>query len=115
MKSFGNSNVKFVKGKNDLLRIQLSRIVLWNREDFYLSKNGLLGMIYSQIFEKETEEAKIMEEYFDVNQEFNKKFEKDGNGLSFWNKPMLESVLTIKKGKKFKIEWLEYDWGTNSK
>ena len=115
MRSFGNSNIELIKTNDKLFTIKLSRILLWYREDFYLSKKGIPGMIYTQMLSKDSDEANLFLEFFDVNEDLEKEFEKEENGLSIWDKKMLEFVVKVKKGMKYKIEWMEYDWGTNSK
>jgi hypothetical protein len=115
MKSFGLSNVDLKKENPNLLIFDLSRILLWYREDFYLSNDDIPAMVYFLLFDKDSEERKVIEEFFDVEKDVNAMLKKDSNGLLIWDKKLLKSSLKIKKGSKFKITWKEYDWGTNSK
>lgn len=114
MYSFAQTNIELIKKTENLLILNLSQILRWYRSDFYMCRNGLVGMIYYLLkASDEDEKAAIIMEYFDEVQKLDLK--KDANGLTIWEKKVPSKLLKLKKGKKFKIQWAKYDWGTNSK
>lgn len=115
MQNFGVSNASLSKDGADTLVIDLSKIMLWYREDFYLSKNDIPAMLYFLVLPSDSEHRQTLLEFFEVKRDLSKEFKTDAQGLLCWDKKMLSSALSLKKGKKFKITWKEYDWGTNSK
>lgn len=72
-------------------------------------------MLYFLLFPEDSEKRKTLLEFFDLKRDLSKELRKDEHGLLCWDKKMLGGTLKLKKGKKFKVVWKEYDWGTNSK
>ena len=114
MQSFGETNIEIVKKDERTLVFNLSQILRWYRSDFYQNKLGLVGMVYCcLIMGDEDEKGKLILEYFDKVMEPEMKM--DENGLSVWDRKASSMILKLKKGKRFKINWNKYDWGTNAK
>jgi hypothetical protein len=104
-----------MKDKNGNLVIELSRILMWYRDDFYKSEKDLPAMIFYCLLDKDSEDRNVLKEFFDFSNGDEYQFKEDDNGLMCWDKQFLSSAAKIKKGKKYKIQWAEYDWGTNAK
>lgn len=115
MTSFSVSNATLKKENEKILIIELSRILMWYRDDFYKSYDDVPAMLFFYLLERGTESHNLLKEFFDVLKDENYEPKKDGNGLMVWDSKFLQSALKVKKGKKYKLVWKEYDWGTNSK
>jgi hypothetical protein len=88
----------------------------WYRKDFYKSDIGLVGIIFLSLRKgDEPESADVFLKYFDQKTQIPEELPLDKDKLMIWDKKFFNDILVLKKGKKFKIKWKEYDWGTNSK
>ena len=115
MVSFGEGNVSFDSKNEKVLVVEVSQIMRWYRKDFQKTNLGLIGVIYFSIRKgDEPENADIFLKYFDEKNKIPEVMELDKFGLQLWKKDFFENLLILKKGKKFKIKWKKYDWGTNS-
>lgn len=116
MTSFGESHVTIDSSKENLLILHVSQIMRWYRKDFYKTNSGLVSIVYVSLRKgDEPESADVFLKYFDELSKIPEELPKGADGLMKWDVPFFEGLLKIKKGKKFKIKWKEYDWGTNSK
>jgi hypothetical protein len=116
MISFGEGHVTFDSSNEKKLIIEVSRIMLWYRKDFYKKDIGLVGIIYFSIKKgDEPENADVLLKYFDENEKIPEEMGLDKDGLMIWKEDFFRNLLKLKNKKKFKIKWKEYDWGTNSK
>lgn len=87
----------------------------WYRKDFYASRTGLAGIVYFSLRSgDEPESADVFLKYFDEATPAPKPLALRG-GLSEWSGAFFEGLLRLKRGKKLKVRWKTYDWGTNSK
>ena len=116
MLSFGEGHVSLDDSKEKVLVVEVSQIMRWYRKDFYKKQIGLIGIIYFSIRKgDEPENADVFLKYFDEKNKIPEKMGLDGDQLTIWDMSFFRNLLVPKKGKKFKIKWKEYDWGTNSK
>jgi hypothetical protein len=116
MASFAQSNVTLSVEKEHTIVFELTKILLWYRPDFFKNKNSIPALIYTcLLLEDDTDQADLILQFFDLNESLkDKKPEMNKDGLMKWDKEHLDNLLKIKKGKKMKIKWKVYNWGTNS-
>ena len=88
MISFAEGNVEIIKKDDKTIIFDLSRILQWYRADFHNNKSAIPGMVFiCMMMGEDAERIKIVEEYFDRNEELLKMARPlDKNGLMIWNK-----------------------------
>jgi hypothetical protein len=116
MVSFGESHVTIDTSNEKVIVFNVSLIMRWYRKDFYKSSIGLVGIIFVSLRKgDEPENADVFLKYFDQKTNIPEQLPLNKEELMIWDKKFFENLLTLKKGKKFKIKWDKYDWGTNKK
>lgn len=116
MTSFGESHVTIDSSNENVLILHISQIMRWYRKDFYKSTIGLAGIVYVSLRKgDEPESADVFLKFCDEQNQVPTQMPLDGDGLMKWDVAFFEGLLRLKKGKKLKVQWKDYDWGTNSK